>query len=78
MQLIKPMKTYLPHIKPALILTPAIFLLAFWVLTLSSSGILETVGVFKLTLWALLLSFGAALSIAMFVSEILKQRGKDE
>ena len=72
------MKTYLPHIKSALILTPAIFLLAFWILALSSSSILETVGVFKLTLWALLLSFGSALSIAMFVREILKQRGKDE
>ena len=72
------MKKYLPHIKPALILTPAIFLLAFWILALSSSGIVATVGILKLTLWALLLSFGAALSIAMFVSEILKQRGKDE
>ncbi len=72
------MKKYLPHIKPALILTPAIFMLAFWVLTLSSSGIMASMGILKLTLWALLLSFGAALSIAMFVSEILKQHGKDE
>jgi hypothetical protein len=72
------MKKYLPHIQQALILTPAIFLLAFWILALSSSGIVATMGVFKLTLWALLLSFGAALSIAMFVSEIMKQRNKDE
>ena len=72
------MKKYLPHIKPALILTPAIFLLAFWILALSSSGIVATVGLLKLILWALLLSFGAALSIAMFVGEILKQHGKDE
>jgi hypothetical protein len=66
------MKKYLPHIKPALILTPAIFLFAFWVLSLSSSSILETMGVFKLVLWALLLSFGAAYSITLFVHEMLK------
>ena len=72
------MKKYLLQIQHSLILTPAIFLPALWILALSSSGIVATVGIFKLTLWALLLSFGAALSIAMFVSEILKQRGKDE
>ena len=71
------MKKFLPRIKYALILTPAIFLLAFWVLALSSSGIVASMGVFKLTLWALLLSFGAAYSIAMFVSEILKQRDSE-
>jgi hypothetical protein len=72
------MKKYIPNIWQALILTPAIFLLALWILVLSSSGILATVGVYKLTLWALLLSFGAALSITMFVSEILMQRKQDE
>jgi hypothetical protein len=72
------MKKILPNIKLALILTPAIFLLALWILALSSSGIVATMGIFKLTLWALLLSFGAALSIAMFVSEILNQRKQDE
>jgi hypothetical protein len=66
------MKKYLPLIKPALILTPAIFLLAFWVLSLSSSDILATMGLLKLILWALLLSFGAAYSIALFVHEMLK------
>ena len=65
------MKKYLPQIKPALVLTPAIFLMAFWVLSLSSSSILETMGVFKLVLWALLLSFGAAYSITLFVHEML-------
>ena len=64
---------YLPHIKPALILTPAIFLLAFWALTLSSSDILATIGILKLTLWALLLSFGAAYSITLFVQEMLNR-----
>ena len=66
------MKKYLPHIKPALVLTPAIFLLAFWVLTLSTSGLVATMsGVYKFTLVALPLSFGAAYSIAMFVHEML-------
>ena len=68
------MKKLIPNIRQALILTPAIFLLAFWVLTLSSSDLLATMGIFKLTLWALLLSFGVALSVAMFFSEILKNR----
>jgi hypothetical protein len=72
------MKKLIPNIRQAIILTPAIFLMAFWILSLSSGGIVATMGVFNLTLWALLLSFGAALSIAMFVSEILKQHGKNE
>ena len=67
------MKKYLPHIKPALILTPAIFMLAFWILALSSSDILATIGILKLTLWALLLSFGAAYSITLFVQEMLNR-----
>lgn len=65
-------KKYLPLIKPALILTPGIFLLTFWILTLSSSNILEEIGLFKLVLWALLLSFGAAYSFTMFANEMLK------
>ena len=69
------MKKHLPNLKHALILTPAIFLLAFWVLMLSSSSLLETMGIYKLTLWALLLAFGAAYSIALFAHEI---RVRDE
>ena len=69
-----PMKT---HIKLSLLLTPAIFLLAFWILALSSSDLLASIGLLKMILWALLLSFGAAYSITLFVSEILKQRGSE-
>jgi hypothetical protein len=66
------MKKYLPQLQPALILTPAIFLLAFWVIALSSSGFVSTMeGLYKLTLWAIPLSFGVAYSIAMFVHEML-------
>ena len=68
------MKRYAPHITQALILTPAIFLLSFWIMFLSSSDLLVTVGWFKLTLWSLLLSFGAAYSIAMFVREALTSK----
>ena len=70
------MKKYLPHIQQALILTPAIFLLAFWILALSSGDIVATLGVFKLTLWALLLSFGAAYSITLFVRDMLGKKGE--
>jgi len=65
------------HIKLSLLLTPAIFLLAFWILALSSSDLLASIGLLKMILWALLLSFGAAYSITLFVSEILKQRGSE-
>lgn len=62
------------NIKLTLILTPAIFLLAFWVMALSSSALLVTMGLLKLMLWALLLSFGTAYSITLFFAEIIKQR----
>lgn len=71
------MKKHLPYLWQALILTPAIFLLAFWILALSSSGLLASIGLLKMILWALLLSFGAAYSITLFVSEILKQRDSE-
>lgn len=70
------MKKYLPHIQPALILTPAIFLLAFWILALSSGDMVMAAGLFELMLWALLLSFGAAYSITLFIREMLGK--KDE
>ena len=68
------MKKYFPNIKRALILSPAIFLFALWVLVLSPNDILITLGQFKLILWGLLLSFGVALSITMFVDEMLKAK----
>jgi len=70
------MKNFISNILPALILTPAIFLLAYWILVLSDSTLIASVGLLKMLLWALLLSFGAAYSITLFVDEILKQRGK--
>lgn len=65
------------NIKLSLLLTPAIFLLVFWILALSSSGLLASIGLLKMILWALLLSFGAAYSITLFASEILKQRDSE-
>lgn len=72
------MKNLFPHIRHALILTPAIYLVAIWILVLAPGEILAITGIVKLTLWALLMSFGAALSVAMFAGEVLKQRDKDE
>ena len=72
------MKKYFPHIPHALVLTPAIFLLAFWILAMSSNGLIATVGFVKLTMLALLLSFGVSLSITMFISDMLKQHNKNE
>lgn len=64
------------HIKLSLLLTPAIFLLTFWILALSGSGLLASIGLLKMLLWALLLSFGVAYSITLFVREALGK--KDE
>lgn len=72
------MKKHLPNLLSALTLTPAIFLLVFWIMAMSSSDIISNVGLVKLILWGLLLSFGASLSITMFVSDILKQHDKNE
>jgi hypothetical protein len=65
------------NIKLSLLLTPAIFLLAFWILTLSSSDVLASVGLLKMILWALLLSFGAAYSVTLFVKEIIGKRDRE-
>jgi membrane protein implicated in regulation of membrane protease activity len=64
------------HIKLSLLLTPAIFLLAFWILALSSGGLPASIGLLKMLLWALLLSFGIAYSITLFIREVLDK--KDE
>jgi hypothetical protein len=65
------------NIKLSLILTPAIFLLTFWILTLSSSDILASIGLLKMILWALILSFGAAYSVTLFVKEIMGKRDRE-
>lgn len=71
------MKKFIPNIRLALFLTPAIFLLAFWILTLSSSDILASIGLLKMILWALSLSFGAAYSVTLFVNEIMGKRDRE-
>lgn len=67
------MRKIVPNISLALMLTPAIFLLAFWILALSGSGLLASIGLSEMILWALLLSFGVAYSITLFVNEVMKQ-----
>ena len=71
------MKKYFPNIGLALLLTPAMFLFAFWIVVLSSSSVVTSVGMLKMILWALLLSFGAAYSITLFATEMLKRRDRE-
>lgn len=71
------MKKLFPHIVPVLLLTPAIFLLAFWIIALSNGDLFGSVGWLKMILWALLLAFGAAYSITLFVAEMLKRRNRE-
>jgi membrane protein implicated in regulation of membrane protease activity len=65
------------NIRAALIFTPAIFILAFWIMALSSSSLLASIGLQKMILWALVLSIGTAYSITLFINEILKQRDSE-
>jgi len=64
------MNNYLARIKLALILTPAIYLPALWVLSLSSSPVLQSSGIVTLLLWGLLMSFGTAYAITLFISAL--------
>jgi hypothetical protein len=66
-----PMKKYFPLIKPALVLTPGIFMLGFWILLFSPSSLLNGNGVYWFTLMALPMSFAVAYSVAMFAEEML-------
>ena len=72
------MKKHIPHLQQALVLTPAIFLMAFWILAMSTSELIASMGLFKLIMLALILSFGVSLSITMFVSGMLKLYNKNE
>lgn len=63
------MKRLFPNYRAALTLTPAIFLLSFWVLALSDSPLIASVGLWKLLVLALILSFGVAYSITIFFYE---------
>lgn len=66
------------NIKLSLILTPAIFLLVFWILVLSNSGLIATTGLLQMILWALLLSFGTAYSVTLFINETWKHRENEK
>lgn len=66
------MKTPLSRLKLSLILTAGIYLPALWVLALSSSPLLSSMGVLQLLLWGLLMSFGTAYAITLFISALRK------
>lgn len=71
------MKNIMSNTRSALILTPALFIFAFWILVSSSGILFSSLGLPKSMFWALLLSFGAAYSITLFVKEIEKYRLKN-
>lgn len=62
------------NIKLSFMLTPAIFLLAYWILALSNNPLVASIGLPQMILWALLLSFGVAYSVTLFINEILKRK----
>lgn len=66
------MKTITSRVKLTLILTWAIYLPAIWILALSSSPLVISMGIIKLLLWGLLMSFGAAYAVTLYVSALRK------
>lgn len=71
------MKTPISRLKLTLILTWAIYLPAIWILALSSSPLLASMGILKLLVWGLLMSFGAAYAVTLYISAV-RQSDKQE
>lgn len=66
------MKTPISRLKLSLILTWAIYLPAIWILALSSSPLLASMGTLQLLVWGLLMSFGAAYAVTLYISAVRK------
>ena len=66
------MKTAFSRLKLTLLLTLAIFLPILWIMLLSSSSLLTTMGIPKLTTFAFFVSFGTAYAITLYISAIRK------
>ena len=67
------MKTPLSRLKLSLILTIAIYLPTVWILTLSSSPLLTSVGLLKLFGLGGLMSFGTAYAVTLYISAIRRE-----
>lgn len=65
------MKTPQSRFKLSLILTAAIYLPTIWILSLSSSPLLVSMGIPKLLGWGLLMSFGTAYAVTLYISALL-------
>jgi hypothetical protein len=67
------MKTPQSRIKLSLILTVAIYLPTVWILALSSSPLVASMGIPKLLGWGLLMSFGAAYAVTLYISALRRE-----
>lgn len=72
------MKTPSSRFKLTLILTWAIYLPTIWILTLSSSLLLVSMGLPKLLGWGLLMSFGTAYAVTLYISAIRQSDERDK
>lgn len=72
------MKTPFSRFKLTLILTWAIYLPAIWILTLSSSLLLVSMGLPRLLGWGLLMSFGTAYAVTLYISAIRQSDERDK
>ncbi len=73
------MKTVASRVKLTLILTWAIYLPAIWILGLSASPLLVSIGwLIKLAGIGLLMSFGAAYAVTLYISAIRQSDERDK
>lgn len=72
------MKTPSSRFKLTLILTWAIYLPTIWILTLSSSLLLASMGLPRLLGWGLLMSFGTAYAVTLYISAIRQSDERDK
>lgn len=64
------------RLRQAALLTPAFFLIAVWILALSTNAVLTRNGLAAMLGWALLIAFGMAYSLVLFLSEWGRERGR--
>ena len=65
------------NLKSAIILTPGVFLLFFWIAVFSSGDILQLLGITKSILFSALAAYGLSLSITIFIKTVLNVDAKE-
>jgi hypothetical protein len=67
----------LDNLKSALILSPGLLLLFFWIAAFSDGNLFQLLGIAKTILFCFLAAYGLSLSITLFVKSILNVDAKE-